>query len=94
MSDKAFDHARHARLLEEADRELTSLGRTDLAGAVRRASMIHTEFRSRVKTAEREVERLTKVLDTIFNIKRTLEDYVTKAGGPWIGPDLFPKESG
>lgn len=89
-SEASFDHSDHLDRLRHAATELRVAGRTELAGAVERAILIHIEFQSRVATARREVKRIGDAIDRLQNIKQTLEDYVTRAAGPWIGPDLFP----
>lgn len=93
MDNKPFDHDAHCRLLDDAARELRSVGKDALAGAVEKARCIHIDFQSRVATARREVKRMRDAADRLNDIAGTIEQYVSVPRAPWIGCDLFPKES-
>lgn len=90
-ANKPFDHDRHCRLLEDAERELSGMGKHDLAAAVSSARSIHIDFQGRIATAKREVGRMRKVAEKAEEVARTMEQYVTRPDAPWIGVDLFPK---
>lgn len=83
---KPFDHADHLRRLEEADRELTILGRNDLAGAVRRAISLHNEFLTRIYSARNVQRQLKNLRDKAEVLEREMGEYVTRNEVPWIEP--------
>lgn len=87
--EDCFKHDAHIKLLEEAERYLRAANRDDLAGAVSRASMLHTEFISRMATARREGVRLRKAINHIETIRQSIAVYVTQSRGPWVGCDLW-----
>ena len=89
---EVFDHEKHCRNLEEAERELQNIGKHALAGAVGRARAIHYDMISRIATAKREAKRIADLGHRASDIARTIGSYVTKQDGPWIGCVLFPNE--
>lgn len=87
-----FDHDDHLDRLERASLELESLGKHDLAGAVRRARVLHTNMRGRVAHARQALARFKRLDREMLEIKGLLERYVAQPEAPWIlpAPTLFP----
>lgn len=92
MPNKAFDHDQHLRRLAEAERELTILGKPELAAAVWTAYSIHIDMQGRVAHARRVGADLVRLHDTVAAIARLNADYVAQARGVSIGVDLFPEK--